>query len=424
MEREETRRVPLSHATIKSVPRRLLVFAATTGYQIRVFEQTARRMGADFTLATDHCDRLDDPWGDHAIAVKFDHRLSRSIEALRNVPFDAVAAVGDRPAVLAAEAAATHGVLFHSPAGARASNDKYLARQLYQAAGLLLPPFFRARFNDDPRVLAARAPYPCVLKPLGLSASRGVIRADDAREFEAAFRRIARFGERFLQVEGYIPGREFAIEGLVTRGEFQPLAIFDKPDPLEGPFFEETIYTTPSGEPEAVQSALIETAARAVGVLGLCHGPVHVEMRYNAEGTWILEAHARPIGGLCARALRFEGGMPLEELIIRHALGEDVRGARREGPASGVMMIPIPKEGIYRSAEGVERALAVPGIEDVVLTATEGQHIVPLPEGSSYLGFIFARAASAAEVEAALRRSHAELRFEIATVLPTVKLSP
>jgi biotin carboxylase len=241
----------------------------------------------------------------------------------------------------------------------------------------------------------------------------------------AAFERIRKIGEKFLQVESYIPGREFAVDGLVSGGNFQALAIFDKPDPLEGPFFEETIYVTPSRETAAVQQALIETAGRAVRALGLRHGPVHVELRYNEAGAWILETHARPIGGLCARALRFnaEGQagrpIPLEELILRHALGEDVSWARLDGPASGVMMIPIPKSGIYQSVDGVERAAAVPGIEDVVITAKVGQRFVTLPEGASYLGFLFARGSSAEMAEAALRQSHAELSFHIATALET-----
>ena len=400
----------------------LLLFAATTGYQIRVFADAARRLGMSLTLATDRCHVLEDPWGDRAVAVKFG-RVPESLDALRELHADGVAAVGDQPAVLAAEAAAMLGVPFHPPAAARACQDKYLARQLYRAAGMRVPEFFRAALAEDPHALARRASYPCVLKPLGLSASRGVIRADNPDEFAAAFRRIGKIGERHVQVESYIPGREFAVEGLVTAGVFQPLAIFDKPDPLEGPFFEETIYVTPSREPAEVQEALLATTARAVRALGLRHGPVHAELRYNQDGAWMLETHARPIGGLCARALRFDNAMPLEELILRHAVGEDVSRARLDGPASGVMMIPIPKGGIYQSVEGSERAAAVPGVEDVIITAKPGQLLVPLPEGSSYLGFLFARGDSAAEVERALRESHAELQFHIATTLETLRPS-
>jgi len=409
-----------------SVAKRLLLFAATTGYQIRVFADAARRLGADLTLATDRCHVMEDPWGDRAIPVKFD-RIAESLDALRGMQFDGVAAVGDRPAMLAAEAAAMLGVPFHPPAAARACHDKYLARQLYQAAGLRVPQFFRAAFTEDPHLLARGAAYPCVLKPLGLSASRGVIRANGEAEFVAAFERIRKIGERHLQVESYIPGREFAIEGLVTAGQFQPIAIFDKPDPLEGPFFEETIYVTPPREAEEVQGALLETAAHAVRALGLWHGPVHAELRYNSQGAWMLEAHARPIGGLCAKALRVAeagqgagcgpGGPPYEELILRHALGEDASRFQLEPGASGVMMIPIPKDGLYRSVEGIEEAST--GVEEIVITATPGQRLIPLPEGSSYLGFIFARGHSPQTVEDALRKAHAGLRFDIATALET-----
>jgi biotin carboxylase len=406
---------------MEAVSKRLLLFAATTGYQIREFADAARRLGFKLTLGTDHCDRLGDAWGDGALAVKFDHRMMGSLDALRGLEFDGVAAVGDRPAVAAAVTAEMLGIPFHPAAAANACHDKYLARQLYQAAGLRTPWFWRAALHDDAGMLARRAEYPCVLKPLGLSGSRGVIRANDEAEFAAAFRRIARIGERHVQVECYIPGREFAVEGLVTAGQFQALAIFDKPDSLEGPFFEESIYVTPSRETPQVQKDLIETAARAARALGLRHGPVHAEMRHNPEGAWMLEMHARPIGGLCARTLRFEGGVSLEDLILRHAVGEPVAGARAASGASGVMMIPIPKGGIYEGVEGAERAGAVEGIEDVMVTAVAGQRLVQLPEGASYLGFLFARGHSAAAVEESLRRSHAELRFHIATALETFK---
>jgi len=395
----------------------LLLFAATTGYQIRVFADAARRLGAELTLATDRCHILDDPWGDNAVPVRF-NEIPWSLQQLAGKHFDGVAAVGDRPAVLAAEAAAVLGLPFHPPAAAHACHNKFDARTLYRKEGLPVPAFFRAESVED----AARAPYPCVLKPLGLSASRGVIRANNREEFAVAFRRIQKMGEVEIQVEEYLPGREFAVEGLVTRGRFQPLAIFDKPDPLEGPFFEESIYCTPSREAPEVQQALLDGTEAAIRALGLFHGPVHAELRYHEGRAWILEAHARPIGGLCAKALRFEGGMPLEELILRHALGEDVAGAILEAGASGVMMIPIPKGGLYEGADGADRAAAVPGIEDVILTAQPGQRLLPLPEGSSYLGFLFARAETADQVETALRSAHAELHFHIATVLET--LSP
>jgi biotin carboxylase len=401
------------------VAKHLLLFAATTGYQIRVFADAASRIGAQVTLATDRCHIMDDPWGDRAIPVKFD-RIPESLEVLRSLDLhvDGVAAVGDKPAILAAEAARMYNVPFHPPDTARACHDKHAARQLFRAAGMRVPQFFRIESESD----AARAPYPCVLKPLGQSASKGVIRADNPAEFVSAFRRISRMGERDVQVEAYIPGREFALEGLVTRGRLQTIAIFDKPDPLEGPYFEETIYVTPSREPEAVQCALIDTTQQAITAVGLTHGPIHAELRYNEEGAWILEVHARPIGGLCSRSIRLADAVPLEELILVHAFGGDVTMAQLDGPASGVMMIPTPMNGLFRGVEGVDRARAVPLIEDVTIVAAVGQHFMPPPEGSSYLGFIFARGETPEAVESALRRAHAELRFDFAPVLET--LSP
>jgi biotin carboxylase len=415
------------------VPRVLLV-AATTGYQTRAFAEAARHLGLDLVLATDRCHVLEDPWGDRAIPVRFDDpRASRDV-LLAAGPFDAIVAVADRPTLIAALAAEGLGVRYNSPASVEACHDKYLARQRFEAAGLPVPKFFRVPVSANPLDVAGRAPFPCVLKPLGLSASRGVIRANDVMEFEAAFQRIrALLGSvdiaalreeqnRYIQVETFIDGREFALEGLVTAGELQVLAIFDKPDPLEGPFFEETIYVTPSRESPATQKGLIAAAGSAVRALGLTHGPIHAELRMQGGEAWVLEVAARPIGGLCARTLRFDDGVPLEEVILRHAVGEDVSRARLSDSASGVMMIPIPKGGgVYQGAEGVERASGISDVEDVIITAKEGQKILPLPEGASYLGFIFARAGSPARVEHALREAHACLKFDIATMLPVMR---
>jgi len=269
--------------------------------------------------------------------------------------------------------------------------------------------------------LPANVRYPCVIKPLDSSGSRGVIRADNAATLRAARERIGRMWRNpTLLVEDFIPGREFALEGVVSEGKLRVLALFDKPDPLNGPFFEETIYVTPSLEPDAVQSAIGEAAQAAVTALGLSDGPVHAEMRVNDAGVWMLEVAARPIGGLCARVLRF-GGRPLEEILLRHALGEDVSHDSFDAGAHAVMMIPIPAAGAYRGVQGLESASQVAGIEAIEITAKEGQILVPLPEGASYMGFIFARAASSVEAEHALRQAHARLVFDVSQALPIVR---
>lgn len=410
---------------------RVLLVAATTGYQTRAFADAARRLGFDLVLATDRCHVLEDPWGDRAVPVRFEDPEGSRDALVAAGAFDGIVAVDDRPTLIAALTAEALGIPYNSPAAVARCRDKYLARQRFQSAGLPVPEFFRVAIDENPAQV--RAPFPCVLKPLGLSASRGVIRANNPEEFVEAFARIQAILEtsdvliqreernRYIQVESFIEGREFAIEGLVTGGQLRVLALFDKPDPLDGPVFEETIYVTPSRESAGNQGLLIEAVKRAVHALGLSHGPIHAELRLNREGAWVLEVAARPIGGLCARALRFDAGMPLEELILRHAVGEDVSAAKLSDPASGVMMIPIPKSGVYEGVEGVEQASEVACVQEVVITAKEGQKILPLPEGASYLGFIFARGDSPARVEAALRQAHGRLKFEIATALPVVR---
>jgi hypothetical protein len=273
------------------------------------------------------------------------------------------------------------------------------------------------------------------------------MRADNEAELAAALdrlRAIARSPDVRAErneahdaalLEGFIPGREYALEGLMHHGDLHVLAIFDKPDPLDGPFFEETIYVTPSAASESVERAIVEGVARAAAAMGLGHGPIHAECRVNAEGVFVLEVAARPIGGLCARSLRFrrirnpqsairnpQSLIPLEELLLRHALGEAPTW-RREEDASGVMMIPIPTRGILRSVEGLDAARHVPRIVDVQITAKTDQRLLPLPEGASYLGFLFARADRAAAVEDALRAAHRRLHFAIDPEFPVLDMS-
>jgi ATP-grasp domain/L-amino acid ligase C-terminal domain 2/ATP-grasp N-terminal domain len=394
--------------------KRLLLIGAKTGYQTRVFAEAAVRLGLDLTLATDRCHTLNDPWGDQAVALEFKDPEAAARKLALEGRFDGVVALGDGPAYLAAVAAEQLGLPYNSPQSAANCGDKFLARKCFYDGGLLVPNFRRVLLSQEND--GGDVQYPCVLKPLSQSASRGVIRADNPDEFVRAFERIRTMlrpeRDEFLLVEDFIPGREFALEGLLNHGVLQVLAIFDKPDPLDGPFFEETIYVTPPRSAKHVQQSIRHATAQAIQALGLTHGPVHAEMRVNDRGVWMLEVAARPIGGLCAKVLP-----GLEELILRHAAGEDVSGISFPQDAAGVMMVPIPRAGIYAGVSGEDQARAVPLIEDVIITAKLGQHLLPLPEGKSYLGFLFARGPDPVQVEAALRECHAELRFEINTAL-------
>lgn len=419
--------------------KRILLVATTTGYQTRMFGEAAERVGAKLVFATDRCDRLEDPWWDQAIPIRF-HLEATSVRAIvkatADAPVDGVLAVGDRPTVVAALTAAALGLPGNPVEAVRAAGNKLRARERFAAAGLPTPWFTEASTAMDPAMTASDVPYPCVLKPLVLSGSRGVIRANDEAAFVRAFERIARLlcakdvkamrdpAAGTILVERYIPGDEFALEGVLDRGTLHTLALFDKPEPLVGPFFEETIYVTPSSHPAAVQQAIRDATAAACRALGLWHGPVHAECRVNDEGVWMLEVAARPIGGLCAQALRFArpGGetMPLEEVLLRHALDEPIATLVRETAASAVMMVPIPKRGVYRGVGGVEAARRVAGVDEVRITAKADQDLVPLPEGASYLGFVFARGASPEAAVASVRAAHDRLEFSIDAALPVM----
>jgi len=412
---------------------RLLIFTAKLGYQTHSFDEAARKLGVDLVFVTDRCHQLDDPWGDRAIPVHFESSEASAaavLQSVRGQNIDGILALGDRPAVAAAYAARGLGILYNHPAAVEACRSKLRMREVFRDAGLRVPWFRSVPIRPTPEPSLLGISYPCVAKPLSLSASQGVVRANSREEFIAAVTRTQRLLESpeiratrepnldQILVEGYIPGKEVAVEGLLTDGELRILAIFDKPDPLEGPYFEETIYVTPSLLPDSQQREIEKCAADAVRALGLSHGPVHAEFRINDDGVWPLEVAPRPIGGLCARALRFAPDantqpIGLEELLLRHAVGLSGSDRPREPSASGVMMIPVPKSGVLEKIEGEESARSVPGITALEITARLHDYIAAWPEGSSYLGFLFARGNSAREVEDAIRTAHAKLRFEI-----------
>jgi hypothetical protein len=411
--------------------KRILIIATTTGYQIRSFGKAAEALGVRLAFASDRCDQLEDPWWDQSIPIRFHDEaasLRSIVDAMASAPPDGVIAVGDRPVTIAARVHEAFALPGNPTAAAVASRNKLESRRRLEAAGLPVPAFRPVSISEDPEEIGSNAQYPVVLKPLAMSGSRGVIRADNTGEFVCAFNRLRALLDQSdvraerenahdtLLIESFIPGREYAVEGVLTDGRLQLLAIFDKPDPLDGPFFEETIYVAPSREREHVQSQIVSTVVAGAFAMGLRNGPLHAECRVNERGVYVLEIAARPIGGLCSKALRFvspRGEASLEEVLLRHALREDVSSFSRERAASGVMMIPIPRRGIYKGVDGERDARRVPGIIDVAITAKADVKLTPLPEGKSYLGFIFAHAPTPVAVEQALRAAHAKLRFQI-----------
>ena len=403
----------------------------TTTYRTAAFVEAARQIGVELTVASEEPSTLEAANPAGLLTLDFE-QPERAADAVRvfakQYPVNGVVGVDDRTALVAA-AVATKLQLKGNPVHAAvAASDKYLQRELLAKATVPIPRFVLRNLEDDPVTIAKSISYPCVLKPVRLSASRGVIRADNAQSFVSAHGRLrailadpetaAACGDRARQylIEEFIPGYEVALEGLVVNRRLHVLAVFDKPDPLDGPFFEETIYVTPSSVPAGLQTAIRDCADRAVRAVGITDGPIHAELRYNERGPWLIELAARPIGGRCSAVLRFgDKGVSLEEIILRHALGMPILSLQRERLAAGVMMIPIPGAGTLQEVSGIDAAKAVPLIEDVQITAHPGERLAPFPEGSRYPGFIFARGETPAVVETALREAHSKLRF---TLLP------
>ncbi len=402
----------------------MLIVSPHGSYRAVPFVVAAKQLGMEPVLASDgrysivsvHAEGLHVDWSRLDEALDLIHADCR-----RHGPLAGVVGTDDGSTELAARVAARLGLINNPVDAVRIARRKDLARARLSSRGVRGPGY---RQLDLRRPLGKQLQglgYPCVVKPVALSASRGVIRADDVPQLLAACERIRGIltdvqdpiERNILLVEDFIPGAELAVEGVLYDGQFELLAIFDKPDSLNGPFFEETIYVTPSRQVHAAQQQIRRTITRACEAYGLREGPVHAECRVNSEGVWILELASRTIGGLCSRLFRFGTGFGLEHLVLTHAVGQHL-SARRPQEAAGIMMLPIPQAGVLRRVEGVTAARRVPYVEDLTIEIREGYELVPLPEAATYLGFIFARGPTPAKVETALRQAHACLNIVVA----------
>lgn len=412
--------------------KRILLLMSPATYRGGAFLKAAHQLNLEVIVGIDLPDTLAEYW--HVpLGVDFSD-IETSVQTIRTFaqehPITAILSVDDSASELAAHASVALGLAHNSPQAAEAARDKLLMRQLMSAGGAPCPIFRPFLLDENPTWIAEHVTYPCVVKPLRLSGSRGVIRANNPDEFVAAHTRLKRLlvAEGYVEtetsflVEDFIPGFEVALEGILTHGQLKVLTLFDKPDPLDGPFFEETIYVTPSRLDATVQQEVARCVAVAAASLGLREGPVHAELRVNEQGPWMLEIAGRSIGGLCSTVLEFGSDICLEELILRHAIGEEIATIERDTHATGVMMIPIPSSGMLKAVHGVEQAEAVPLITGVEITAKLHHQLIPLPEGASYLGFIFARGDTPVEIEQAIRTAHACLRFDIRREIPMLQV--
>jgi biotin carboxylase len=407
---------------------KIVLLMGPSTYRSAAFVVAAEKLELDVVRGLDLPDELSDYWQVN-LPLDFsrpDDAAERLAGFARDEQVRAVVSVDDSATMIAAKASALLGLAHNDPHSALAARDKLVMRRALAAGGVPVPWFHSFAPGTALATVLAEISFPCVVKPTRLNGSRGVIRANDERELATAWTRLLEIlrdegyplHDEAILVEQYLPGIEVAVEGMLTDGELHVLAIFDKPDPLEGPFFEETIYVTPSRLSDETQRAIAEMTARSASALGLRSGPVHAELRVNDDGVWPIELAGRSIGGLCSTVLEFGAGMSLEELILRQAVGRELPSIERKGGAVGVMMIPIPKRGVLRCVDGQDAALAVPGITGLEITARLNYPIVPLPEGSAYLGFIFASGDDPESVESALRTAHNFLQIKIDTVIP------
>ncbi|MGD0254100.1 MAG: ATP-grasp domain-containing protein [Acidimicrobiales bacterium] len=407
------------------MPRVLLLMPSAT-YRAPDFLEAARALDVEVVVGCEEPQVLSGLMGTRALRLPLDDPDAAAkaiVEHDSLTPLDAIVAVDDQGAVAAAAASERLGLHHNPPRAVAATRDKLAMRALLAQHEVPQPTYGTIPAGARPAEVALAVKtvgLPCVVKPTTLSASQGVLRADSLEGAAAVAQRVRRIAigagvdpEAPLLVERFVPGQEVALEGLLDDGALDVLAVFDKPDPLDGPAFEETIYVTPSRLTHRDIEAVVDATRKATRALGLREGPVHAELRLRDARAWVIEVAARTIGGLCSRALAFSTGRTLEQLVLAHAIGSPMGPLQREDRASGVLMLPIPRAGTLLGVEGVSRALAVPGVSDVQITIAPGREVVPVPEGNRYLGFVFARAKRPADAETALRRALSLLEVRI-----------
>jgi biotin carboxylase len=394
------------------VPRVLLI-APTASYRASDFFEAAESLGIEVAVAAEQPLPLVQPDLFLSIDCQDPEAAAASIvELASRTPIDAIVPIDDTGVIIAALASEELGLVHNPPQAARATRDKSLMRSLLGQGEINQPRWKKVAVSEpDPGDLV----FPLVVKPLSMAGSQGVIKVDRKEELLATVARVGLIAEaEEVLLEEFAPGPEVSVEGMLWRGQLEVLAVFDKPDPLAGPYFEETIYVTPSSLPQPTLREVARVAEDAAGALGLTEGPIHAELRVvGPNDVRVIEVAGRSIGGICGRSLSF--GLldtPLEALILRHALGRKTEAPRR-GRASGVMMIPIPRSGVLVGVEGTAEARSVEGVQSIEITTAVGAPIRQLPEADGYLGFIFAKGKTPAVVEAALRKAHAALRIDI-----------
>jgi biotin carboxylase len=404
---------------------RVLLIVPSSTYRAPDFLDAARALDVDVVVGSPEGHALGSLMGGRTLTLPLDDPAAAADAIVahdRRFPLDAVVAVDDAGTVTAAVASARLGLAHNPPEAAAAARHKLAMRARLDAAEVPQPAYAALDPGDPPARWEAAARvvgYPCVVKPATLAASQGVVRVDGPGALAETVRRVAAIargagaGEEPLLVERFVPGPEVAVEGMIDDGVLTVLAVFDKPDPLDGPYFEETLYITPSRLPPQSRRAVHSAAEGAARALGLQSGPVHAELRVDGNRATVIEVAARTIGGLCSRTLAFGTGHSLEELVLAHALGRRLDGEAPAGTASGVLMIPIPGAGVFEGLSGRDEALTIPGVVAVETTVAPGKRIVPVPEGDRYLGFAFARGATPAAVESTLRRAQSRLQVRI-----------
>jgi biotin carboxylase len=413
---------------------RVMLVLPTETYRATAFLRAATTLGLEVVVGSNEAPTLAALMDGHVLTLDLQHPVEsadRVAAFAAKWPVDAVVGVDEGSVVTAAHIAERLGTARRNPVDAvEATRDKRLLRQRLSVAGMAQPRFAALDVDATASSLddAIHAVgLPCVVKPVDLAASRGVIRADSRAELKAAVHRVGEMLRTIcadgvtppLLIEAYVEGVEVAVEGLVREGILEVIAVFDKPDPLTGPFFEETLYIAPSRLGGTARRAVVDTVQAAIAALGLRHGPIHAEVRVSEGRPVVVEVAARSIGGLCSQVVRLicddapDEERSLEEVILRHACGLPLGGMRLVDGASGVFMLPIRQQGVLGKVTGLERATAVAGVSGVTISVPEGERVTPLPEGDRYLGFIFARGETTGDVETSLRRAESLLGMEI-----------
>ncbi len=369
--------------------KKLLLVIPENSYKSNDFVVAAEKLGIDFLIITDS-EQVSSKFSDTVIINKFDAELNKNnLKKLKDVTH--VLPVDHSALKFSGYLVDLLEVKGNKLESINLSMNKYESRKIFNSLLDIKVNNEIIKNIDDVNTFINKNGT-SVLKPIYGTASKSVLKINNVEKNKEQIEKLMQdCFDQDLVIEEYIDGKEYALEGTIINSELKKIVIFDKPVEYKHPYFEESIYITPSELSSEAEKRVVSIVDKACKKIGLEDGPVHVEFKINENQIFIIEINPRMIGGLCSRCLSFGlFKVSLEEIILHAFMNNELKNIELLNNYVGVLMIPTPKSGKFISINK-EELENIPNISNVEITVPEGSDLLEPPYGDKYLGFAFSQ---------------------------------